>query len=185
MPFPTSILIGLGVYLLSKFIGKRISDFHELSYLGFAVISFLWAFILQGKVSAIILSKFANSPFIDRQTIILLAIDLGLIGILMILRIEDRREDGTINDLSSWIYFNRLMERWKLNGIELHEKILNTELRGKRHVDYTDYASSQETPYIIPIKRIEAEFDIIDNKLCFKRKDIEEFEKKYRKKTTT
>jgi len=77
------------------------------------------------------------------------------------------------------------MERWELSNIELHEKILNTELRGKRHVDYTDYASSQETPYIIPIEKIETEFDIIDDKLCFKRKDIEEFEKKHGKLTFT
>lgn len=90
-----------------------------------------------------------------------------------------------MKDLSPWIYFNNLTERWKLSKIELHEKILNTELRGKRHVDYTDYTSSQETPYMIPVNNIEAEFDIIDDKLCFKRKDIEEFEKKHGKATST
>jgi len=132
-----------------------------------------------------ILKTFVNCPFIDRRTIILLAVILGLIGILIILRIENKRKGSAMNNLLPWIYFHRLMERWKLNRIELHERILNTELRGKRHVDYTDYASSQETPYIIPIEKIETEFDIIDDKLCFKRKDIEEFEKKHGKLTFT
>lgn len=192
IPFLISILIALGVYFLTRFIGKRITDFHDFSYLGFAIISFMWAFILHDKINTAILSKLPTYPFLDRRTIILLAIVLGLIGISTILRIEGRRKIDTnksigveMNYLSSWIYFNRLMERWKLSRIELHEKILNSELRGKRHVDYTDYASSQETPYIIPIEKIKTEFDIIDDKLCFKRKDIEEFEKKHGKVTFT
>ncbi len=94
-------------------------------------------------------------------------------------------QDVAMNKLSPWIYFNDLKERWKLSRIELHEIILNTELLGKRHVDCTDYASSQAAPYIIPVKKIETEFDIVDDKLCFKRKNIEEFEKKHRKVTFT
>ena len=86
-----------------------------------------------------------------------------------------------MKDLSPWIYFNELLERWKLSEKELHQRISSVELRGKRHVDYTDYASSQATSWIIPIKKIETEFDIIDDRLCFKRQDIEEFENKYGK----
>jgi len=102
-----------------------------------------------------------------------------VIGILLLVlfHVWKSRQGVAINDLPPWIYFNRLMERWKLSRKELHNTILNTQLRGKRYVDYTDYASSQTTPYIVPVKTIEIEFDIIDDRLCFKRKDIEEFEK--------
>jgi len=36
--------------------------------------------------------------------------------------------------------------------------------------------------YIIPLKKIKTEFDISDDKLCFKREDIEKFEKKHKLK---
>ena len=185
IPYLISLFIALGVYFLGKFIGKRFTNFHEFSYLGFAIISFILAAILHADVQNTILKTFINCPFIDRRTIILLAVILGLICILIILRIENERKGSVMNDLSSWIYFNRLMERWGKDAGELHRMILDTELMEKRHVDYTDYASSQATPHIIPVENIEAEFDIIDDRLCFKRKDIEKFEKKYIKVTIT
>lgn len=87
-------------------------------------------------------------------------------------------EDDGIKNLSPWIYFHSLMERWKISEQALRQIISTTELLGQRHVDYTDYASSQAIQDIFPVKKIKTEFDIIDDRLCFKRKDIEEFEKK-------
>ena len=157
-------------------------------FLGFGMRSF-WKkipgelFILIGFAGIIATLSYGKFYTINvvKNPYFLLFLGFSILLIVSILLHSHQSGIKENNDLSSWIYFNRLMEIWKLNRIELHEKILNTELRGKRHVDYTDYASSQETSYIIPVKKIDTEFDIIDDKLCFRRKDIEEFEKKYRK----
>ena len=72
---------------------------------------------------------------------------VGIVGIyLRAWRRSESASKAAMNDLSSWIYFNSLMKRWKKDARELHRMILDTELMKKRHVDYTDYASSQATP---------------------------------------
>ena len=98
IPVLISSLISLGVYFLGKFIGKRF-NFSELSYLGFAIISFILAFICHDKIQNAILNIFVNYPFIDRRTIILLAIALCLIALLFILFIENRRGKAPTNKI--------------------------------------------------------------------------------------
>ena len=138
-----------------------------------------WVTIFLGIILAA-MTIFLNSTFGLLWASIFATV--GIVGIyLRAWRRSVSASKAAMNDSSPWIYFDRLMARWKLSETELHERILNTKLRGKRYVDYTDYASSQETPNIIPVEEIETEFDIIDKRLCFRREDIEEFEKKHGK----
>jgi hypothetical protein len=107
---------------------------------------------------------------------------IGILGIVWF-NIWKSRRNIPMSNLSPWIFFNSLKERWGKDARELHQMILETELVGKRYVDYTDYASSQAIPEIFSVKDIDTEFDIIDDRLCFKREDIEEFEKNRDKNT--
>ena len=106
-PYLISFFIALGVYFLGKFIGKRFTNFHESSYLGFAIISFILAFILHTKVQNTILKTLVNYPFIDRRTIISFTIALGIITILFICLGEVRRKTTSkplsIRALNPWI----------------------------------------------------------------------------------
>ena len=97
--FLTSILIpsfiSLGVYFLGKFIGKRF-NFSEFSYLGFAIISFVLAFICLEENQTVILKIFVNYPFIDRRTILLAIVALCFIAIFSILFKAVRRETVSV-----------------------------------------------------------------------------------------
>lgn len=96
-PYLISLLIALGVYFLGRFIGKSF-NLSPNSYLGFAIISFVLAFICHTEGQEVLLKRFTNFPFIDRSTIIWPIIGLCGISLLLIFFVEGRRKQKVKND---------------------------------------------------------------------------------------
>ncbi len=90
--------VSLGVYFLGKFIAKRF-NFSEFSYLGFAIISFVLAFIHLEENQTTILKIFVNYPFIDRRTIILATWALCLMAIFFIFFKGTRRKTVSVGEV--------------------------------------------------------------------------------------
>lgn len=76
---------------MGKFIGKRF-NLSSNSYLGFAIISFVLAFICHAKGQEALFKLFANFQFINHSTIIWSIIGLCGIFLLLILFVEGRRK---------------------------------------------------------------------------------------------
>ena len=102
-PYLISLLIALGVYFLGRFIGKRF-NLSQNAYLGFAIISFVLAFICHAKGQEALLKLSTNFPFIDRSTVIWSSIGLCGIFLLLIFFVEGRRKiDHNLNaDIDEW-----------------------------------------------------------------------------------
>ena len=84
-------LVALGVYFLGRSIGKRF-DLSANSYLGFAIISFVLAFIFHAKGQDVLLKLLSNFPIIDPSTIVRSVIGLCFIALLFIFLAESRRK---------------------------------------------------------------------------------------------
>jgi len=81
-PYLISLLIALGVFFLGKFIGKRFG-LSPNSYLGFAIISFVLAFICYKEGRETLLKPLTDFPFISNEMAICSVI--GLCGISIVL----------------------------------------------------------------------------------------------------
>jgi hypothetical protein len=101
--FLTSLLGGLGILFMGKYIGKKF-DLSANSYLGFAIISFVLIFISQTKGQDILLKFFVNFPIIDRATIVRFVIGLCAIAFLLIWFAEGRKRSTPLFSLYRNIY---------------------------------------------------------------------------------
>ena len=121
---------------MGKFIGKRF-NLSPNSYLGFAIISFVLAFICHAKGQEALLKLFANCQFVDRSTIIWSGIGLCGIFLLLILFVEGRRKPTlSATDKEAMATLKRVTGEW-LTGKDIisicsipHSSLLQYIIKG-------------------------------------------------------
>ncbi len=104
-PFLISSLIALGVLFFGRFMGKRF-DLSANSYLGFAIISFVLAFIFHAKGQEVLFKLLSNFTIIDQSTIVRSVIGLCFIALLFIFLAERRRKIVSVDKID----LNKIIE---------------------------------------------------------------------------
>ena len=128
-PYLMPLLVGMGVYFMGNFTGKRF-NLSQYSCLGLALISFSLAFICHRKSQDVLLSLF---PLIDRHAVVLIVIGVCVVVILLIALMELKKKPTLSPDLYPSLYdyytsVEKYVNMYDIIGIQNRLKDQNQKL---------------------------------------------------------